>query len=147
MTPCDDCGQHHFGSECDGTPSYLIDDDDHEPECPLCGDPRCESERVCATCRRDAAQLARDVVMPALAWCREKLGRTSGPSITTRRAPGSEGDRVEAPETSGVQLAAGRVGTGVLQLYSAVETVGTLAALGLALGSLAPLAAMLGGWS
>lgn len=42
-------------------------------DCPRCGDPRCESERVCAVCRTEAMAVARDVVMPALAWARKIL--------------------------------------------------------------------------
>ncbi len=40
--------------------------------CPLCGETRNESERVCAECRRDAVQLSR-LLLPALAWASAEM--------------------------------------------------------------------------
>lgn len=38
-----------------------------------CGEPMNETDRCCSICRRESAQLARDVVKPALAWARKQL--------------------------------------------------------------------------
>lgn len=140
-TPCDLCHRDHWGTTCAGFPLMLLDDVD-EPECPLCHDPRCESERVCATCKREAAAYVPMVmgVLDELYWRRVNAEVLAGaPEARTVAIDLSRDPEHDEWCDAGCE-ARGHV-------YEYVSTVGTLAALGLALGSLAPLAAMLGGWS
>ncbi len=122
MTPCDDCGLHHFGLTCSGR--Y----DDPAPLCLRCEEPTCEDDLACAECRAEARQVSRDVVGPAL------------DELMWRRRLNAEVRTVPARP-----LVHGPQGSILGDVYAAVSSPGALAALGLALGSLAPLAAMLGG--
>jgi len=134
MTPCENCGAHHFGLTCSGYPLMLLDDDEPtERDCPLCTEPMNESDWVCTTCRREAAALV-PVVMCALdelMWRR----RLNAPVRTVRAATAVESAVDDAFDALDWAASA----------YSAVAKVGALALLGVSLGSLAPLAAMLGG--
>lgn len=113
-----------------------------------CGEPMNETEIACHQCRREAAQLARDVVGPALdelMWRRVNgfIPSAIVDSDTARigRGPTMRGSDGTPSVTAGAIPAQGG------SIYSVVSTVGALALLGVSLGSLAPLAAMFAGMS
>lgn len=137
MSPCESCHRDHFGTTCSGYPLMLLDDEP-APECASCGFGHRATER-CTLCRCEEpapTALAR-VVMPVLdelMW-RRKL---NAPGLTVRTVI----DLAQDPEHD-EWCDAGCEARG--HVYEYVARVGALALLGLSLGSLAPLAAMLGG--
>lgn len=135
---CLDCNQPaHVGLSCSGFPLMLLDEP--EPEC-HCGAPMNESDIACTACRREAAAYVPMVMagLDELYWRRVNAEVLAGaPEARTVAIDLSRDPEHDEWCDAGCE-ARGHV-------YEYVSTVGTLAALGLALGSLAPLVRMLGG--
>lgn len=87
-------------------------------DCPLCGETRCESERVCAQCRSEGAALAR-VVMPAL----NELMRLRQVASLCRAF---DRDTVPAPDGSAEMAVAP---TSIRTVYDLIRSPGGLAML------------------
>jgi hypothetical protein len=146
VTPCDDCGRHHFGLTCDGAEDdSTFDVDDAIAECASCGWGSRSTERCTFCAAEEVVPTALAcVVMPALdelMWRRrldlecEKTLEADHAARPTVAVVGAYLSPVEAP----------RGPASISTAYAAVSRVGALALLGWSLGSLAPLAALLGG--